>query len=617
MLIIITISFLIIGFNQPAFAQTSANISAPRINMSQIVGGSTEDNANFPWVVFIVADIGTCHGTLIDVHWVLTAAHCIVDDLEDPALPIKVSYSRTDPTTGETRSGSQDLLQPHNVIVHEAYEPGREGIPPFIPPIPPKNDIGLIHLKWGLDFTPHQPYDPEPLLQPARLPLPLSSVFTDQRGVVATTRCNGCEIPSGDLAVLRVPISGTTSEKFYLSTGTTILCPGDSGSGYVVGGNGENIVLGVASFYNGTGGTDPCIPPYILSADVLEWYADVYFYSNWIRSKTGLTAPSCCYSMNDILWRNTDGTLAIWRMKGDTVEDELFPKYYGDDHRVGSEDDHRVGSDWKIVGVGKFFSGLYHANEDILWRNDDGRLAIWKMEQGVLVDDTYPTYQSSGTATGNDWKIAGFGDFDGVGTSDILWRHNTGSLAIWFMRDGVFYGEAYPPGPSNDWSIESVADFNGDRFSDILWRNEDGTVDISLSKEGSFEAGSETAGVHTELVGVGLDWQIAGTGDFNGDSRSDILWRNQDGTVAIWLMDGLVRHEEYPSTHYPPIPSQDWQIQKIGDFNGDKKSDILWRNTDGKLRIWFMYGGLIIDQKDPRAVANDWSIIDVGNFGKD
>jgi hypothetical protein len=36
----------------------------------------------------------------------------------------------------------------------------------------------------------------------------------------------------------------------------------------------------------------------------------------------------------------------------------------------------------------------------------------------------------------------------------------------------------------------------------------------------------------------GLSWQIKGTGDFNGDGKSDIIWQGQDGTPAIWLMDG-------------------------------------------------------------------------------
>jgi hypothetical protein len=38
------------------------------------------------------------------------------------------------------------------------------------------------------------------------------------------------------------------------------------------------------------------------------------------------------------------------------------------------------------------------------------------------------------------------------------------------------------------------------------------------------------------MVQVPLDWTVAGTGDFNGDGRDDIAWRNQDtGSVSNWL----------------------------------------------------------------------------------
>jgi len=36
----------------------------------------------------------------------------------------------------------------------------------------------------------------------------------------------------------------------------------------------------------------------------------------------------------------------------------------------------------------------------------------------------------------------------------------------------------------------------------------------------------------------GTSWHVIGTGDYNGDGFSDILWQNTDGTVAIWEMDG-------------------------------------------------------------------------------
>ena len=37
----------------------------------------------------------------------------------------------------------------------------------------------------------------------------------------------------------------------------------------------------------------------------------------------------------------------------------------------------------------------------------------------------------------------------------------------------------------------------------------------------------------------GPSWQINGTGDFNGDNKSDILWQAYNGTPAVWFMDAL------------------------------------------------------------------------------
>ena len=37
---------------------------------------------------------------------------------------------------------------------------------------------------------------------------------------------------------------------------------------------------------------------------------------------------------------------------------------------------------------------------------------------------------------------------------------------------------------------------------------------------------------------VSTDWVIAGSGDFDGDGRSDILWRNISGAVGYWAMNG-------------------------------------------------------------------------------
>ena len=45
---------------------------------------------------------------------------------------------------------------------------------------------------------------------------------------------------------------------------------------------------------------------------------------------------------------------------------------------------------------------------------------------------------------------------------------------------------------------------------------------------------ASTAGIGT----LAASWSVAATGDFNDDTKADLLWHNTDGTIAIWLMNG-------------------------------------------------------------------------------
>jgi len=37
----------------------------------------------------------------------------------------------------------------------------------------------------------------------------------------------------------------------------------------------------------------------------------------------------------------------------------------------------------------------------------------------------------------------------------------------------------------------------------------------------------------------GSSWHVMGAADFNGDSKSDILWQIDNGTPVIWTMDDM------------------------------------------------------------------------------
>src|SRR5262249_56734192 len=75
--------------------------------------------------------------------------------------------------------------------------------------------------------------------------------------------------------------------------------------------------------------------------------------------------------------------------------------------------------------------------------------------------------------------------------------------------------------------------FKGGRKSDVLWQVDDGTPAIWL-----MNGGQPTLMGAAGSFNPGASWQVKGTGDFNGDGKSDILWQGDDGTPAIWLMNG-------------------------------------------------------------------------------
>ena len=104
------------------------------------------------------------------------------------------------------------------------------------------------------------------------------------------------------------------------------------------------------------------------------------------------------------------------------------------------------------------------------------------------------------------------------------------------------------------------------------------------------------------LVNPGPTWQIKGTGDFNGDGKSDILWQDDNGTPAIWLMDGTNVVSIGAAGSFNPGPA--WQIKGSGDFNGDGKSDILWQGHDGTPAIWLMDGTNVLSSQRRRLVQS-------------
>lgn len=141
---------------------------------------------------------------------------------------------------------------------------------------------------------------------------------------------------------------------------------------------------------------------------------------------------------------------------------------------------------------------------------------------------------NSATGVPLDWHIVGTGDFNGDGRDEILWRNDVGVVTNWLgQANGGFLGNHAnsATGVPLDWQVVGTGDFNGDGRDDNLWRNQAGVVTDWLGQSNGGFAGNHS----NAAVGVALEWVVVLTGDFNGDGRDDILWRNENGAVTNWL----------------------------------------------------------------------------------
>ena len=249
-------------------------------------------------------------------------------------------------------------------------------------------------------------------------------------------------------------------------------------------------------------------------------------------------------------------------------------------------------------------------------------------------------------------------DFNGDGKSDILWRDTSNNIGMWLMngptisqsqvlgnvaalgRSSASATSTVPVSPAaattacrrsvarhqrqcrhladerqprslsstvlgnvpTTWSVVGTGDFNGDSYGDILWRDTSGNLGIWFM--------NGTTIVQTAVVGnVPTAWTVAGA-----DSKGDIFWYNTTTReVGMWVMNGA---KVVQTVDFGSVPAN-WKIAGIGDFDGNGSTDILWRDTSGNVGIWLMNGTQILSTTVLGNVPTNWNVAQTGDYNGD
>jgi len=152
------------------------------------------------------------------------------------------------------------------------------------------------------------------------------------------------------------------------------------------------------------------------------------------------------------------------------------------------------------------------------------------------------------------------------------------------------------------------SDFNGDGKSDVLWRNAGSGKNIYWNGAGYND-------LKTLQQVIGSAWVVAGIGDFAGDGKADVLWWNKSSDkVVLWPNASYSARQALGTVDYGS-----WVVAGIGDLTGDGKDDIVWRNTKTGSNVYWKSGSREGANKVSLQAINDqgWKIAGVGDFDGD
>jgi hypothetical protein len=231
-----------------------------------------------------------------------------------------------------------------------------------------------------------------------------------------------------------------------------------------------------------------------------------------------------------------------------------------------------------------------------------GYLEVTSMRTGESMSVVKCKERSDGTSrckavkiNGSRLMIVGNGDYDGDGVTDILFRghrdgvQKRGPVSVFFMdgdrvreivklstercverKNGSIRCKLVKAKPREEWQIVGSGDYNGDGRADVLCHN---------AIENKFDVWTMMAGgrFESELLpdDFGNAAEVIASGDFDGDGMSDIFWRDlESGDVDIW---GLTQDSTLGPLEGGGNP---WSAIGAGDFDGDGRDDVLLRETD-------------------------------------
>ena len=249
-------------------------------------------------------------------------------------------------------------------------------------------------------------------------------------------------------------------------------------------------------------------------------------------------------------------------------------------------------AEWEVVGA---YDMNANGKADVVMLGNVTVNGVKGAYVGYRKDGDMSTWENISYLNNPDniqWNVK-VGNMTGnAGKNSIVWHAaELGAVGVW--TDGTDSWVSISGGFDKNWTMLGTGDFNGDGKDEILFRN--GTNFYTTDINSNFSS----------LGGFGDGWDVRAIGDFSGDGKDDLVLFHKDTGSVVKLENGQT--SSYASLGQ--LDANDWFIVGAGDYNGDGKDDLLVRQYSTGMLGYYAGANLSKWTEMGRGVDMNWAVI--------
>jgi uncharacterized repeat protein (TIGR01451 family) len=261
----------------------------------------------------------------------------------------------------------------------------------------------------------------------------------------------------------------------------------------------------------------------------------------------------------------------------------------------------QVGADWQFAGLGSVQAG-------------GGTAMFLRQQNGLGATGSFGIYNISNNNIVSaamlgqlDGQALGFGNFGSRGENDVLLRNGT-AFSVANIANDQITGTVPLGSIGLNWQLAGFGDFSGNPGEyDMLLR------DANSGGLQVYDIASNRITNSAFMGAVGLDWQVSGFGGFGTrPGETDMLLRNVN-TGGLQVYD--IANNQITNSAFLGTVGLEWQFAGVAPVRGAGSSDLVLRNVNtGAFEAYNIANNQIIGAASLGQVGLEWQL---GGFAAD